>query len=73
MCGIFGVAINDKSNKFIELKNIKSDFKTLVKLSQKRGSDTFGFSIKYENINKIYKINEAPKKALKRTEISYEN
>ena len=69
MCGIFGVAINDKSNKFIELKNIKSDLKILVKLSQKRGSDTFGFSIMYENINKVYKINEAPKKALKRDDL----
>ena len=65
MCGIFGVNIGEKidTSKF---SVIKKDISYLTKLSEARGSDTFGILISLKKENFIYKINTEPNKALRR-------
>jgi len=62
MCGIFG--ISSKINSEQDYDKIIFDLKQLVTLSEKRGSDTFGVSIKLPDETLIYKTNEKPTKAI---------
>ena len=62
MCGIFG--ISSKINPEQDYDKIIFDLKQLVTLSEKRGSDTFGVSIKLPDETLIYKTNEKPTKAI---------
>ena len=62
MCGIFG--ISSKINPKEDYGKITFDLKQLVTLSEKRGSDTFGISIKLPEETLIYKTNEKPTKAI---------
>ena len=62
MCGIFG--ISSKINPEQDYDKIIFDLKQLVTLSVKRGSDTFGVSIKLPDETLIYKTNEKPTKAI---------
>ena len=64
MCGLFGIQYLYKKN--ISLKNIEKDVQLLTKLSRIRGTDTFGISISSEDKESIFKINEDPKRAIKR-------
>ena len=65
MCGIFGISFK-KTKERIESKNLFDDFKTITKISEQRGLDTFGFLIKSLNENFLYKINQRPLDAIKR-------
>jgi glucosamine--fructose-6-phosphate aminotransferase (isomerizing) len=62
MCGIFGISstVNPKQ----DYNKIIFDLKELTTLSEKRGSDTFGISIKLYDQTIIYKTNERPTKAI---------
>ncbi len=64
MCGIFGISkknlVSDDLNKILE------DIKIYTNSSQKRGSDTFGVSIKLESEVVLYKANEKPILSLKK-------
>ena len=51
MCGIFG--ISKKINPTKDYNNIFIDLRTLVKLSESRGSDTFGVSL-INCLDKLY-------------------
>ena len=62
MCGIFGLSKNTVLKN--DYDNVLHDVEKFVKLSEKRGSDTFGVSFKLKNLNIIYKINEKPSKAI---------
>ena len=66
MCGIFG--ISSKINPSEDYDQIIFDLKRLITLSEKRGSDTFGISIKLLDKTLIYKTNEKPTKAIKKKE-----
>ena len=58
MCGIFGISY--KINPKQDYDKIIFDLRQLVTLSEKRGSDTFGISIKLLEETLIYKTNEKP-------------
>ena len=62
MCGIFG--ISKKINASEDYNNIFLDLKTLVSLSEPRGSDTFGVSFKLKDKNILYKLSEKPTKVI---------
>ena len=62
MCGIFG--ISKKINASEDYNNIFLDIKTLVSLSELRGSDTFGVSFKLKDKNILYKLSEKPTKVI---------
>ena len=58
MCGIFGISY--KINPKQDYDKIIFDLRQLVTLSEKRGSDTFGISVKLLEETLIYKTNEKP-------------
>ena len=64
MCGIFGISSAINPNQ--DYDKIVFDLKQLTILSEKRGSDTFGVSIKLFDQTIIYKTNEKPTKAINR-------
>ena len=64
MCGIFGISSAINPNQ--DYDKIVFDLKQLTILSEKRGSDTFGVSIKLLDQTIIYKTNEKPTKAINR-------
>ena len=64
MCGIFGISSAINPNQ--DYDKIVFDLKQLTILSEKRGSDTFGISIKLFDQTIIYKTNEKPTKAINR-------
>ena len=66
MCGIFGVISNVEPD--LALKKINFDIKQFVKFSEKRGSDTFGVSLKVDDIHYVFKANENPTNAIKKNE-----
>ena len=51
MCGIFGISY--KINPKQDYDKIIFDLRQLVTLSEKRGSDTFGISVKLENKDRM--------------------
>ena len=63
MCGIFGISTNIDPVK--DYENIFSDIEKFVKLSELRGSDTFGISFKLKKNSILYKISEKPSVAIK--------
>ena len=67
MCGIFGFSLGRNLSPN-ETNSVKNDIKNFVKLSIKRGSDTFGISINFDKNNYIYKSNSNPKIAIKKKE-----
>ena len=69
MCGIFGVSAILDGKRSLNLKNLRNELKVFVNISKKRGSDTFGFLIRSEKENYIYKINENPSKAIQRNDM----
>ena len=58
MCGIFG--ISSKINPEEDYNKIIEDLKYSVSLSESRGSDTFGVSIKTSEENLLFKTSERP-------------
>ena len=52
MCGIFGLSKNTVLKN--DYDNVLHDVEKFVKLSEKRGSDTFGVSFKLKNLNIIW-------------------
>ena len=48
MCGIFGLSKNTVLKN--DYDNVLHDVEKFVKLSEKRGSDTFGVSFKLKNL-----------------------
>jgi glucosamine--fructose-6-phosphate aminotransferase (isomerizing) len=69
MCGIFGIVSKKKIG--IDYSLLDEDIKILTNFSQKRGSDTYGVLVKNQLNNAIFKINEEPKKVLKRKDFNY--
>ena len=69
MCGIFG--ISSKIDPKQDYNKINFDLKQLVTLSERRGSDTFGVSIKLLDKTLIYKTNEKPTKAIRKKDFKY--
>ena len=69
MCGIFGVISDVEPN--LALKKINSDIKKFVKFSEKRGSDTFGVSLKVDDAHYVFKANENPSNAIKKDEYNF--
>lgn len=63
MCGIFG--ISNKIDPEKDYSKIIEDLEYLVSLSETRGSDTFGVSIKTAEENLLFKISERPTRAVK--------
>ena len=64
MCGIFGISKKNLASN--DLNKILEDIKIYTNSSQKRGSDTFGVSIKLESEVVLYKANEKPILSLKK-------
>ena len=69
MCGIFGVSNKLTDSPSDNLKLFSKDLKTLTQISEQRGSDTFGFVIKNDKNNFLYKINQKPSEALSRADL----
>ena len=67
MCGLFGISAK-KNNNLENSTLLENDLKVLTKRSQQRGSDTFGVVIKDQHENSIFKINQDPSEALKRSD-----
>ena len=69
MCGIFGISY--KINPKQDYDKIIFDLRQLVTLSEKRGSDTFGISVKLLEETLIYKTNEKPTIAINKKNYKY--
>jgi len=69
MCGIFGISAKLEGTESKKIKLITSDLRELAKISEKRGSDTFGFVLKFNSKNFLYKINQEPSKAIYRKDL----
>ena len=70
MCGLFGISAK-KNNNLENSTLLENDLKVLTKRSQQRGSDTFGVLIKDQHENSIFKINQDPSEALKRSDFKF--
>tara|TARA_B100000315_G_scaffold55867_1_gene50040 strand:+ start:1016 stop:2992 length:1977 start_codon:yes stop_codon:yes gene_type:complete len=64
MCAIFGFS-SGRGLIDNEMFLIKKDIETFTNLSLKRGSDTFGVNINFENKNFVFKSNSNPQVSIK--------